>query len=194
MVKLERKKSILLSAEELFAEKGFFSTSVADIIKHAGIARGTFYLYFDSKKTIFDALLDDLLASVNHAIKRIDIHASPDPLTQLKDNIMRIATLLNERRNLTKILLTYATGIDEDSDKKIRFFYQEILKLIESALTLGTEMAILRPCKAKLVAACILGSIKEVAYSFINMTNPIDDIEVVVDEIIQFALVGLLIH
>ncbi len=194
MIKLERKNSILLSAEEVFAEKGFFSTSVADIIKHAGIARGTFYLYFDSKKTIFDTLLDDLLASVNHAIKRIDINASPDPLSQLKNNIMRIATLLNERRNLAKILLTYATGIDEDSDRKIRSFYREILKLIESALILGTEMAILRPCKAKIVAACILGSIKEVAHSFINMTNPVDDIEVVVDEIIQFALVGLLIH
>ena len=49
---------LVTSAEKLFAEKGFYDTSVADICKHAQTAVGTFYIYFATKTDIYRCLLD----------------------------------------------------------------------------------------------------------------------------------------
>ena len=68
MASNKRREQILAAAQVVFADKGYHATGVSDIIAKAGIARGTFYLYFDGKRAIFDALLDrifeDLLARI----------------------------------------------------------------------------------------------------------------------------------
>lgn len=43
----------------VFAEKGYQRTKVSDDARRAGVAQGTFYLYFDSKKSLFLSLLDE---------------------------------------------------------------------------------------------------------------------------------------
>ena len=49
----QQKMDVLVaSVEELFAEKGFYDTSVADICKHANTAVGTFYIYYATKTDI----------------------------------------------------------------------------------------------------------------------------------------------
>ena len=63
-----RRKAILQAARRAFAEKGYHHTHVADIIAGAGIARGTFYLYFESKNAIFLELLDQLLDELQASI------------------------------------------------------------------------------------------------------------------------------
>ncbi len=193
MIKTERKQSILSSAEKLFAEKGFFSTSIADIIQDANIARGTFYIYFDSKNAIFDELIEDFIQSIDQSIYRINISdPSRDPFIQLKDNILRVANLLYNRSHLTKIILTYATGINHDLDQKINDFYKKIINLINSAIKLGIQMEIIRPCQSEIIALCILGCIKEVAHSLFTHENPSDKLNEIVDELINFSLRGLL--
>lgn len=56
----ERKNEILQIATKLFREKGFEQTVVGDIVKAAGIAQGTFYLYYRSKVDIFIAVLESI--------------------------------------------------------------------------------------------------------------------------------------
>ncbi|MCI0356492.1 MAG: TetR/AcrR family transcriptional regulator, partial [Acidobacteria bacterium] len=60
-VRTDRRAQILRAAKQVFSQKGFHTASVSDIIERAGIARGTFYLYFESKRDVFDKLLEDLL-------------------------------------------------------------------------------------------------------------------------------------
>lgn len=54
----ERKRQVLFSAQQLFVEKGFLSTSVQDILNEAQISKGTFYNYFTSKNECLMAILD----------------------------------------------------------------------------------------------------------------------------------------
>ena len=58
MLREERRERVLRAAMQVFAQKGYHATSVGDIIKQAEIARGTFYLYFENKRQIFEAILD----------------------------------------------------------------------------------------------------------------------------------------
>ena len=45
------------AAEKMFKTKGFYRTTIKDITEDAGVGLGTFYLYFESKRTIYDYLL-----------------------------------------------------------------------------------------------------------------------------------------
>lgn len=56
--KKEKKRAALLeTAFELFIDKGFSQTSINDIVEKAGVAKGTFYLYFKDKNDIRNQLI-----------------------------------------------------------------------------------------------------------------------------------------
>ena len=55
--KQEKERKLLNTALHLFSEKGIKKTSIQDIVKDAGIAKGTFYLYFKDKNELQDVLL-----------------------------------------------------------------------------------------------------------------------------------------
>lgn len=62
------RRKLLTAAELVFAELGYHEASIVKITERAGIGLGTFYLYFDSKQTIFEALVVDLNRRVRHAM------------------------------------------------------------------------------------------------------------------------------
>ena len=60
---------LLEAAEQVFADLGYHDASIVKITEVAGVAQGTFYLYFEGKKGIFDELVRDLNRRVRHAMK-----------------------------------------------------------------------------------------------------------------------------
>ncbi|MGH4119242.1 TetR/AcrR family transcriptional regulator [Clostridium sp.] len=55
--KLKKQKSLYDAAYELFTTKGINDTAINDIVKKAGVAKGTFYLYFKDKYHIIDFII-----------------------------------------------------------------------------------------------------------------------------------------
>ena len=62
------RRRILEAAEAVFADLGYHEASIVKITERAGVALGTFYLYFDSKQTVFEALVLDLNSRVRHSM------------------------------------------------------------------------------------------------------------------------------
>ncbi len=54
------RRRILDAAEEVFGEMGYYEASVAEITRRAGVAQGTFYIYFHSKRETFVELVEDI--------------------------------------------------------------------------------------------------------------------------------------
>jgi AcrR family transcriptional regulator len=54
------KEKIINAAIKIFANKGFWQTKISDIVKEAGVAQGTFYIYFKSKNDCFKLILSML--------------------------------------------------------------------------------------------------------------------------------------
>ncbi|WP_205910811.1 TetR/AcrR family transcriptional regulator [Paroceanicella profunda] len=52
-----KRRQILNGAAEMFLAQGFDATSMGQIAKHAGVSKGTLYVYFDSKETLFSAMV-----------------------------------------------------------------------------------------------------------------------------------------
>jgi AcrR family transcriptional regulator len=66
---LDTRRRLLDSAELVFGDVGYHDASIVKLAERAGVAAGTFYLYFDSKKAVFDELVRDLNRRVRHAMK-----------------------------------------------------------------------------------------------------------------------------
>ena len=62
------RRSLLKAAEETFGAIGYHDASIVKITELAGVAQGTFYLYFASKQQIFDEVVADLNQQVRHAM------------------------------------------------------------------------------------------------------------------------------
>jgi AcrR family transcriptional regulator len=65
----ETRTRLLEAAEAVFADLGYHDASIVKITETAGVAQGTFYLYFTGKREIFDELVRDLNRRVRHAMK-----------------------------------------------------------------------------------------------------------------------------
>src|SRR5690242_17688153 len=54
------RRRILDAAEDVFGEMGYYEAGVSEITRRAGVAQGTFYIYFHTKREIFEQLIFDL--------------------------------------------------------------------------------------------------------------------------------------
>ena len=190
-----RREQILRAATKVFAQKGYHQASITDIIKAADIARGTFYLYFEGKREIFAELVDVLTVRLIGCMRRVDLSpGSPPWIEQIRANVVRIATILVEERELTHILYNHAMGLDHDFDKKIGQFYETITRQTEGAFRLGQEMGLVRKdVDSRIAALHLVGSVKEVIYRLTREGKKRVSVEEVVDELISYSSKGLLV-
>jgi AcrR family transcriptional regulator len=64
----ETRQKLLDAAEKVFGDLGYHDASIVKITEAAGVGQGTFYLYFASKKEVFDELVLDLNRRIRHAM------------------------------------------------------------------------------------------------------------------------------
>jgi AcrR family transcriptional regulator len=190
MERLARREQVLRHAKRIFARKGYHHTNIADIIARARIARGTFYLYFEGKRGIFEELLEQTLSDLRDRIHRLKVGpGQPSPVEQLRDNVARVLNFVLAERELTDILLNHSTGFDRELDARIRDFYDRVVEQIQRSLDLGIEMNLVRRCDTRAAAYCILGVVKEVVLHLSRERRA--DISGLTDEILEFGLRGV---
>jgi len=81
---LDTRRRLLDASEQVFSDVGYVDASIVKITEAAGVAQGTFYLYFDSKRAVFDELVRDLNRRVRHAMKE----ASSQGRTRLEQELL----------------------------------------------------------------------------------------------------------
>lgn len=130
--KKQKKEALLNTAYELFTTKGIHSTAISDIVNRAGVAKGTFYLYFKDKYDLKNKLVvhktHELFDRADIALKKEDIHGLENQLIFVIDylinEMMTDLPLLNFiSKNLVMGALrsTLLTGEDADTDIYSRF-------------------------------------------------------------------------
>lgn len=195
MERAARREQVLGCAVRVFSHKGYHATTVSDIIDEAGVARGTFYLYFKSKRAIFDELLDDFLQQILSRVQRVDTSAGAEPpLDQMKGIVERILGVLLESREMTRILLHEAVGLDADFDRKLEEFYSRLVLLTEGSLKLGQTMGLVTSCDVRVAALCIVGSVKEVVNHVLFEPDALPEKAVLAEEIMNLILGGLFVE
>lgn len=78
---------ILQKARALFESRGYRSVTVQDLAAGLGISKKTIYQYFASKEEIANAVVDETVGKVEHALKKA-VEATPDPLLGMKEILL----------------------------------------------------------------------------------------------------------
>lgn len=117
----DRKQEIIEAGIEIFATKGYYNTHISDIVEAVGIAKGTFYLYFNSKKdlfitlikrfeTIFSALFDsEMLNYADQDLKSVFIQI-----------LKKVFNLYKNNENLSIIILREAVAVNHKFSHEFR--------------------------------------------------------------------------
>ena len=185
----QRRKQILETALEVFSEKGYHGTSISDLVKAAGVARGTFYLYFDSKHKVFDELLEDLLSTFRQSIVGVKPAPGMPPLQdQLVGVVARVLTTAQANQALTRIIFREAVGLDDAIQQRLNDFYAELSSYIALALQLGQSLSMVRPLNIDATSASILGSVRQVVVHYVVDHDGPVDVDGVARAVVDFSL------
>ena len=99
----ETREKLLQAAETEFGEKGFHEAAISGITQRAGVALGTFYVYFDSKEEIFRALVSYMGQLTRQWISE-RIGESPDRLTAERRGVQAFIEFVRTHGNLYQII------------------------------------------------------------------------------------------
>ena len=100
-----KEKELLLAAYNLFLEKNFEKTSIDDIAKNAGVAKGTFYLYFNDKHDILNKLiLQKSNEIIKEALAKTNALGSEDYRERTLFFIEHIIDYLKNNESLLKLI------------------------------------------------------------------------------------------
>jgi len=109
----ETRDRLLEAAENEFGERGFHEGAISGITQRAGVALGTFYVYFDSKEEIFRALVSHMGHLTRQWIAE-RIAESPDRLTAERRGIQAFFEFVRRHSNLYQII-SEAQFVAEDA-------------------------------------------------------------------------------
>ncbi len=144
---------LLRSAEAVFAERGFEMTSVSQICRHAGVAQGTFYLYFANKEDVFVRLVKDL---EERLLARLEAAVPPSapPKDKLFHAYEAFLDFLTENERMFRIFRE-AEFVRQEIP---RHFYAAVAKIFAAIVREGFQEGVFRAVEPEVVAYALLGA------------------------------------
>ncbi len=160
----QRKAEILDAAVKVFAAKGYRSASITDINENAGIARGTFYLYFDSKKDVFLEIIESYFKQYARILgenqERLEkaFESGDDPLGSWRENALDVLRFHSENPELADIVYRQAIGRDEDFSVRFAELTGIARKKLADGFKLMADRGLLRDVDMDVTVSIVIGA------------------------------------
>ena len=126
-----RREAILTAALDEFAMRGFEVARLDDVAKRAGVAKGTIYLYFRDKESLFQELVRTMLTPLVGTIEALG--AAEVPMSVLSDQIVDLfvrEVYETRRKDVIRLMITEGRRFP----KLAEFYYREVLSRIIAAV------------------------------------------------------------
>jgi AcrR family transcriptional regulator len=194
-----RRAQLLYAAKGVFAARGYRAANIADICKEANVARGTIYQYFQNKRDVLIALLDDVGARVERVLRERPQVAIPRGTKLPVDVIVKFCRArLREMlaavfadEEILRLLLREARGLDGVVDAAIAKIDDMILREMEADIRAAQAGRIMRKAQPKLAARYLLGGVEKMILAAIAADEEID-LPAIVDTAVELQLFGIL--
>jgi len=121
----ERTRTIRAAALDIFAARGFAAARLEDVARAAGVAKGTIYLYFNSKEDLFEAIVKSTIGVVLANFEQA-VAVSPAPASQMLRMMgLVIANAIEDtdRRRVLHLVLSEGARFPAIAD----FYHREII-------------------------------------------------------------------
>ncbi|PGZ96231.1 TetR family transcriptional regulator [Bacillus pseudomycoides] len=132
---------MVYAAIECFKEKGIEKTKISDIVKSAGIAQGTFYLYFSSKLSVVPAITEIMVEKMICAVEE-KVQASSSFLDTFSQIVDAIFDFTKEHHDMQ--VLIYISLSSTEHIKKWESLYQPLYIWIKRFLEEAKDANVIR--------------------------------------------------
>ncbi|MEC5425627.1 TetR/AcrR family transcriptional regulator [Virgibacillus sp. C22-A2] len=149
---MKTRQKILDTAEEVIGEKGYFDTSIVEITVKAGVAQGTYYNYFPTKKAIYDELVYQLSSSLRHHIK-LSMEEKSSFNEKQRAGYSAFFDWVINHRNLYSIIQQSVLV-----DKQLyRWYYEKLANGFIQSIEKAVSDKECKPLNPETVAYCLMG-------------------------------------
>jgi AcrR family transcriptional regulator len=193
---MSRRADLMDAARRIFAERGYHETTVEDITRAAGVAKGTYYLYFSEKREIFLAIIRDLLDAIKAIGADVGTHTG-DPLgfiARTEEAALRLMQLFVDNRELARLAYRESMGMDPALEQMIRDFYTELAEIGARNLRRAQEAGLLRDADPLLTAYACIGMVERVLLALLDGPERFPEPRVLVHQLTQLVYQGLRIR
>jgi AcrR family transcriptional regulator len=155
-----REDDFLNAAEQLFADQGYFQTSMEDVARKAEYATGTIYRYFNSKEALYHSLLRRKGLAYFERIQA-DVGAANTPVERLRAALRSKVDFFFTHRAFVRIYLhdlaRPAAGTTVEPPEELRDVHAEYLELLRTILSDGMKKGVFRKLNVDLTLGAVLG-------------------------------------
>lgn len=199
----ERRRQILEGAKRVFAARGYHDTNISHICDDLGIARGTLYQYFESKKAVFSAIIEGLLDRVRAAVDETPPLQVPPGLHPTAEQVIRhaarnlkrtLAAVFEDEASL-RIVVREAVGLDVQIDAILHAIDDIVIDRCAGDLREAQRAGVLRPdFEPRAAALFLLGGVQKVALDALRRpgAGAMIDLDALADEVTRIQMLGLL--
>lgn len=194
---------IIEASARIFPRLGYHKTTVEDILKEAGVARSTFYVYFTNKQALFIhvvkglmvEILGNLETGIDAIIEKFDEGAPAgvekaeieDALVELMAGVFRY---IDANKGMTRVFLHELVGIDKEMTSLFHGFQESVTDEFEKLMRFGVNAKLLREVNQRRAADIIVGGLIHLARNFSADIGD-DNIDEVSREFVEIYLRGL---
>lgn len=193
---LRRRDDIIQASLKIFDRDGFETARMSDIAKEADVAKGTLYLYFDSKAALLEGVIETAviptLKVIEHTADTHDGTAKDRLINQIRITAHRIAS--PEMKLLVRYMMSGASG----HERVTKFYYENVVqngrRLFKETLLYGVECGEFKEEAANIDPLVLFGgNIYMVVWNNLFDKFSTIDVEKLVNDQMTMVLGGLLV-
>lgn len=155
-----RRREILRAAFQAFAEKGYDKTSMEDIVQTSGLSKGTLYWYFDSKQTLFVALVTMVFDEFQTVFDRFLVETQEmPPLERLRALLLSSAAAFDDEQLVGLYVDFFIQAWQSEAvQRALAQMYDAFTEAISAIIQDGIDAGSFRPVNVRAAARAITGA------------------------------------
>lgn len=170
----KRREALKLAAIDVFFEHGYHAAKVSEIVQKVGVAQGTFYLYFESKQTLFGEIVGDFLTLVVQTVSDWE-PAGIDSRQVLQDELTRVGMMLTEvfleNPRLTAIFFKEASAAAPEFIEQTHEFHSTLAAMLTDFNAILHERGLIPAMNFRILAYMTIGMVERVILEHIVYEN-----------------------
>ena len=175
-----RRSEILTTAEKIFASKGFYTTTMAEISDASGFAIGTLYQFFESKENLYTTMICEKLDMMYSGIRE-QVNGAEHVIDKIETLIKSYFNFVENNIDFCNIFIHGEGTVPSEGKTQLREKvikdYLNHMEFIEGIMRLGMDTASLRVFDPRIMAFSLFGVIRAhiVGWMLENHDYPLSD-------------------